>query len=251
MLQMKKWVNVYNENQYRIDAIFEALVSFYSYTVILMHLNTLKRDLRLHIVFELIRLKSFIFQSYIYTELNNLLDIKGKSSITNFIDFWSKDISNTGDEFKKIFGNEVDLVELKIMFQNFNSWIVEKEAIIREYKTFRDKNFSHIDHNFDGIYRTQLEDMIELIAYVSDFLSKLNTVIKMSRFIIIDEVPVAQSFFLENKLNINILRIRFKEEISTITRIYLETNKRNKTIFLQNCYDSVEVTLKRLKLIEL
>ena len=88
-----KWINVFNEIQHRTDVLFEALVSLYSANVFLHHLDV--QNIRESRFLFPLGHKAFIYESYIFIELNNLIDPKGNSSITEFINNFSNDVSKT------------------------------------------------------------------------------------------------------------------------------------------------------------
>lgn len=245
----KKWINTYNELQYRIDAIFESLVTFYTGGVLLMHLSPLENNLFFNRSLEPLRIKMFIFNSYMFTELNNLLVQKGESSITTFINYWKKILIEDEKKFTSIFGEKTDKKLLIKHFNKFQKWLIEKDSYIKKIKYYRDKNFSHIDNNFVYESSFSYESIIEIVVFISDYLSKLNTIIDMLSLMIVDGKPVAINKYESDKLNIDILRIRFQNEIDILSDIYYKGTKRNLETLRLNCFDSIEETLNRLKLI--
>src|SRR5690554_5898538 len=247
----RKWLNVYNELQYRTDAVFEAVVSFYCAGVFLMHLDLLKRNIHSNRILEPLRLKQFIFNSYLYIEINNLVDPKGNSSITKFINFWKQDVSKNGTEFMRIFGTDTDIGRLLNHFNKFQKWFESNNEVLKEFKYSRDKNFSHIDHDFEYNNLIDYKDIIESVTFISDFLTSLNAIINMNSYVIINGEPVAKNIFLKQSISIDILRDRLQEEIKVLINNYYKKFYKNiKTITL-NCNDSIDETLKLLKLIDI
>lgn len=246
----RKWLNVYNEFQYRIDTIFEALVSFYTSGVLLMHLSIYKSNPTFNRSIDPLRLKNFIYMSYIFTELHNLLDAKGRSSITRFVGYWNDSLLEGDDNFKSIFGTYVDTTKLNMHFSNFQNWLIDKEKLIYHIKYARDKNFSHVDHDYEYNNSIKYEDLIETVTYISDYLSILNTILGMINLVGVDSKIVSRQEFVLNTISIEILEYRFMEELDGLILKHINNITENsRENLILNCKDSINETLKRLSLI--
>lgn len=244
----KKWVNVFNEIQHRTDVLFEALVSWYSVNVFLQNIDV-QNIHESRFLFPL-RHKSFIYESYIFVELNNLIDPKGNSSITEFINHFSNDISKNGVEFTKIFQPGIDLKALSNHFKVFTKWSEDNSIEIKHFKYMRDKNFSHVDHDFKYNNILSFEYLIQTIVFLSDYTSILPNIMRMMNLRIINGEPTAIQKNIMETTPMDVLRIRFKQEINALSNIFGFDEKNKKNIEL-NCWDSIEETLKNVNLIGL
>lgn len=244
----KKWVNVFNEIQSRIDILFEALVSWYSGRVFLMHLDY--ANLNESRTFMPLRLKIHIFEGYLYIELLNLLDSSGESSITKFVNHWTNNINKGGKEFTEIFQESINFEALLEHFKLFKKWMKDNKTEIDHFRYMRNKNFSHIDHDFKYVNKVSFEYMIETIAFLSDYSSTLAVIMNMLNIKIVKGEPVGTQKYLIETLNIDILRFRFRQEMEGLSNYYGMTAK-GREVFLLNCFDSVEETLKRVNLINI
>jgi len=244
----KKWINVFNEAQYRIDTLFEALVSWYSGSLFLMHIDHENLDKSRELM--PLRLKIRIFEGYLYVELWNLLDPNGESSITKFVNYWTADINKGGKEFADIFQGEISIDDLQEHFKVFKKWIKENKEEINHFRYMRNKNFSHIDHSFEYENKVSFEYMIETISFISDYLSKLILIMKMINIRVVKGEPVGTQQYLIKYLDIDILGFRFRQELDGLLNYYRISGK-GRQIFLLNCYDSIEETLKRVNLVKI
>ncbi len=244
----EKWINVFNEVQYRTDVLFEALVSFYSLGLFLEQLQY--QGLGNHYELYPIRYKASIYRSYINVELNNLLDPKGQSSIVTFINFFDKDLFEKTPKVKEIFKSNVKIKELDNHFKLFNKWQEEHSDKIAHIKYMRNKNFSHIDHNFKYDNKISYESLISMIVFISDYLSKLPLLLDFSKVRVINGEPVAINQTLIEGTPKEVIEIRFKQEIGYLVN-NLNFSKKDKKTFLLNCYDSIAETLNKVNLIEI
>src|SRR5690554_6610812 len=174
----EKWINVFNELQYRIDVIFEGMVSFYSIGLFLEHLQY--HGFGNHYELYPIRHKASIYRSYINIELNNLLDPKGQSSIVTFINYFEKDLYEKQPKIKSLFKSDIKIEELIKHFKLFNKWFKEHSDEVSHIKYMRNKNYSHIDHNFKYDSKLSYESLICIIVFISDYLSKLQLLLDFS-----------------------------------------------------------------------
>ena len=241
----KKWINVFNEIQYRMDTLFEALISWYSGSVFLMHIDHF--DLDKSRGFMPLRLKGHIYEGYLFIELWNLLDPRGESSITKFVNYWTKDIKKGGKEFTDIFQKGIDFVKLLNHFNVFNQWTKDNKIKIDYFQYMRNKNYGHIDNDFKYNNKVSYEFMIETIAFLSDFTSILASIMNMLNFRFVKGEPKGIQKYIIQTLSIDILRIRINSEIVGLSDYY-KMNGKNKKIFVLNCFDSVEETLKEVEL---
>ena len=76
----------------------------------------------------------------------------------------------------------------------------------------------------------------------------LSVILDFTHLRIIKDEVVSTNVTLENNTSKKVLEIRFKQEIGYLIN-NLNFNNDNKQIFLLNCYDSIEETLKRVNLI--
>ncbi|MDD2495695.1 MAG: hypothetical protein PHE29_10955 [Tissierellia bacterium] len=185
-----------------------------------------------------------------YVELHNLLDKKGDSSITRFVNYWSEDLIKGGHNFGKIFGADVELQDLKKHFDVFKKWLSSNQKEIDNIKVFRDKNFSHIDHNFEHNNQLNYEIFLELIVFLSDFSTILLNITKVSNFRVFKGEPVGRIKFLQETTDIDIVRIRLKEEINAISNI-LSFEQDGKKNLVLNCWGSIDLILNKVKLIKI
>lgn len=111
----------------------------------------------------------------------------------------------------------------------------------------RNKNYSHIDNDFKYNNKVSFEFMIETIAFLSDFTSILASIMNMLNFRVVKGEPKGIQKYIIQTLSIDILRIRINSEIVGLSDYY-KMNVKNKKIFVLNCFDSVEETLKEVKL---
>ncbi|ABX81864.1 hypothetical protein [Acholeplasma laidlawii] len=244
----KKWINVFNEIEHRIDVLFESLVSWYTVNIFFQHLRV--QNISENYVLYPLRHKAFIYESYMFIELNNLLDIKGDSSITGFVNHFYKDVSDKGKEFISIFQTNIDLNKLKNHFDLFMEWREKNSIEINHFKYMRDKNYSHVDHNFEYDNKVSFEYLIQAIVFLSDYTSILANIMKMMKIRIMDGEPVAIQKEVFLTTSIDVIRIRFKQEINALSKIY-NFEKKSKENMVLNCWDSIEETLKNVKLIKL
>lgn len=244
----KKWINVFNEIQSRIDILFEALVSWHSGLVFLIHLDNANLNERR--TFMPLGLKMHIFEGYLYIELLNLLDSSGDSSITKFVNHWTNNINKGGKGFTEIFQENNNFEVLLEHFKIFKKWLKDNKAKIDHFRYMRNKNFSHIDHDFKYVNKVSFEYMIETIAFLSDYSSKLAMIMKMLNIKVVKGEPVGTQKYLIQTLNLDILRFRFRQEIEGLSNYYGMTGEGRK-IFLLNCFDSIEETLKKVNLISI
>ncbi len=228
--------------------LFEALVSFYSLGLFLEQLQY--HGLGNHYELYPIRYKASIYRSYINVELNNLLDPKGQSSIVTFINFFNKDLHEKTPKIKAIFKSKVKIDELDNHFKLFNKWLEEHSAEIAHIKYMRNKNFSHIDHNFKYDNKISYESLISMIVFISDYLSKLPLLLDFSKVRVINGEPVAINQTLIEGTPKEVIEIRFKQEIGYLVN-NLNFSKKDKKTFLLNCYDSITETLNKVSLIEI
>lgn len=244
----EKWINVFNEVQYRTDVLFEAIVSFYSLELYLSHLEHqgLGNDYELYPT----RYKTSIYRSYINVELNNILDPKGQSSIVAFINFFDKDLDEKTPKVKSIFKSNVKIEKLNNHFKLFNKWLQDHNEEIAHIKYMRDKNFSHVDHNFKYNNEMSCESLISMIVFISDYLSKLTNILDFSKVRVIKGEPVAINRTLMDETPKEIIEIRFKQEIGYLVN-NLNFSKKAKKTFLLNCYESIAETLKEVNLIKI
>ena len=244
-----KWITVFNEIQSRIDVLFEALVSWYSICVFLIHIQEYK-------VYESgkymsLGLKRHIYESYIFVELNNLLDPKGDSSITTFIKYWTNDINNGGKKIIEIFQpQEITFKSLLSHFELFNEWKKKNIVEIEHIKNVRDKNFSHIDYNYRYENKVSFEFIIDTIIFLSDYVSELSKLLNMIGYKIIREEPAGVLDLKTSTTQIEKVVQRFQQEIVLIATMHSFDNEfTNKIIF--DCFDSIQETIKRTKLIKI
>ena len=113
----------------------------------------------------------------------------------------------------------------------------------------RDKNFSHVDHNFKYNNEMSYESLISMIVYISDYLSKLLDLLDFSKVRVIKGEPVAINRTLMDETPKEIIEIRFKQEIGYLVN-NLNFSKKAKKTFLFNCYDSITETLNKVSLIK-
>lgn len=246
--EQEKWINVFNEVQYRTDVLFEAVVSFYSLELYLNHLQ--HQGLGNHYELYPTRYKAAIYRSYINVELNNLLDPKGQSSIVTFINFFDKDLDEKTPKVKSIFKSNVKIEKLDTHFKLFNKWVEGHNEEIAHIKYMRDKNFSHVDHNFKYDDNLSYESLISMIVFLSDYLSKLPDLLDFLNFRVIKGEPVSINKTLIDETSKEVLEVRFKHELGYLVN-NLNFSKKAKKIFLLNCYDSIAETLKEVNLIKI
>lgn len=244
----KKWINVFNEIEHRIDVLFESLVSWYTVNIFFMHLRI--QNISDSYVLYPLRHKGFIYESYMFIELNNLLDAKGDSSITNFVNYFSKDILENGVVFVSVFQASINLKSLMKHFDLFTEWRKNNSTEINHFKYMRDKNYSHVDHNFEYDNKVSFEYLIQTIVFLSDYTSILANIMKMMKIRIIEGEPVAFQKELIPTTSIDVVRIRFRQEINALSNLYNFDKKSKKNLVL-NCWDSIDETLKKVKLIKL
>lgn len=244
----KKWVTVFNEIQHRVDVVFEAFVAFFSVNVFIENLLNINPELE-RIMLPL-KHKSFIYRSYLYVELHNLLDEKGKSSITKFVNYWYGDLIKGGHDFTKIFGDEVEIKVLRKHFDVFKKWYDSKKEKIHNIKVFRDKNFSHIDHDFEYNNQLNYEILLELIVFLSDFSTIMINTTKVSNFRVFKGEPVGIIKFVQETTDINKVRKRLRQEINAISNMFSFDQNGKKNLVL-NCLDSIDLVLNKVKLIKI
>lgn len=243
----KKWINVFNEHQYRIDLLFEGLVSWYSLGLLIEQLTYqgLGHQRELYPM----RYKMAIYQSYIFVELNNLLDPKGKSSITTFNDYFSKDLYQKTPRVRKIFKSKVKIDKLEKHFKLFDKWLEQNKDEVKHIKSMRDKNYSHVDTDFKYENKVSYEYMISTIVFISDYLSVLPLVLDFTSYRVVEGKPVSINKTLEVNTSKEVLEIRFKQEINQLAN-NINFSDEAKKIFLLNCYDSIDATLKNVELLK-
>lgn len=243
----EKWINVFNEIQYRTDVLFEAVVSFYSLELYLSHLE--HQGLGNHYELYPTRYKTSIYRSYINVELNNMLDPKGQSSIVTFINYFEKDLYEKQPKIKSLFKSDIKIEELIKHFKLFNKWFKEHSDEVSHIKYMRNKNYSHIDHNFKYDSKLSYESLICIIVFISDYLSKLQLLLDFSGHRVIDGEPVSLKKTLMEETPKEVIEIRFKQEIGYLVN-NLNFTKKDKKTFLLNCYDSITETLNKVSLIK-
>src|SRR5690554_5011287 len=235
----RKWITVFNEIISRTDVLFEALVSWYSTCVFLLHIQEYKTYESGK--YTSLGFKRQIYESYIFVELNNLLDKKGDSSIETFIKYWTDDINNAGEKITKIFQGEINFKSLLTHFEFFNKWVEKNKEEIDHIKYVRDKNFSHIDHNYKYENIVSFEFIIETIVFLSDYIYTLSRLLNMIGYKIIREEPDGIQDSKTNTISIEELIYRFQEEIISIATLHSFDEDFTKKI-IYDCFDSVKRT---------
>ena len=78
----------------------------------------------------------------------------------------------------------------------------------------RDKNFSHVDHDFKYNNILSFEYLIQTIVFLSDYTSILQNIMRMMNLRIINGEPTAIQKNTMATTPMDVLRIRFKQEIN-------------------------------------
>ena len=245
----KMLINIFNEIQYRINTIFEALVCLYSSGIFLQNVDT--DDLNIHNMLEPLRLKMFIYNSYLVTELNNLINSREQSSIAKFIEICEEDIKNGGLKFKSIFGNNIELNDLLKHFYKFQKWMKNNALFIKKLRHNRNKNFSHVDHDFNYNDLFTYEELISTVAFLSDYASILTVIMDMASYKVINQIPVAKNEFMFTSLDKTTFAFRFSNEVENLIDTNFNLRNEDKSIFYSICITSINLTLNRVELINL
>ena len=105
---------------------------------------------------------------------------------------------------------------------------------------------------FRSEYNNQLnyEIFLELIVFLSDFSTILLNITKVSNFRVFKGEPVGRIKFLQETTDIDIVRIRLKEEINAISNIFSFEQDGKKNLVL-NCWGSIDLILNKVKLIKI